>query len=97
MRRFRVTRDAESDLDEIWLHIARDNVDAANDLVEALTTRFPLIAATPQMGRARDELKAGLRSHAVGRYVIYYRQAPGRVSILHVVHGSRDPKRVFKT
>ena len=38
MKRIRVTRDAKRDLDEIWLYIARDNVDAANRLADELTT-----------------------------------------------------------
>ena len=95
MKRVRVTRDAERDLDEIWLHIARDNVDAANHLVDELASRFVLIRSAPGMGRSRDELKPGIRSHSVGSYVIYYRVTRAYVSILHVIHGARDPKRVF--
>lgn len=32
MKSVRVTRDAERDLDQIWIYIARDNMDAANRL-----------------------------------------------------------------
>ncbi len=73
MKRVRVTRDAERDLDQIWIHIARDNIDAASRLVDELTARFVIIGSSPEIGRARDELKSGLRSHPVGNYVIYYR------------------------
>ena len=97
MKRVRVTGDAERDLDEIWLYIARDNVNAANHLVDELTARFILISASPEMGRTRYELRSGVRSHAVGAYIIYYRETRTDVSILHVVHGARDPKRVFKS
>jgi plasmid stabilization system protein ParE len=41
MTRVRVTRDAERDLDEIWLHIAGDSVDAANHFVDELAARCP--------------------------------------------------------
>jgi len=95
MKRVRVTHDAERDLDEICLYIARDNIDAANRFVEELILRFPLLAASPRMGRSRDELKPNLRSHSVGNYVIYYREIHGCVSILRVVHGARDPKRAL--
>jgi toxin ParE1/3/4 len=70
MRRVRVTRDAERDLDEIWYHVACDNLDAANHLVDELTSRFILIGFSPGIGRTRDELRPGLRSHPVGNYVI---------------------------
>jgi toxin ParE1/3/4 len=96
MKRIRVTHDAERDLDEIWLHIAPDNVDAANRLVDELIKRFVLISASPELGRVRDEIRPGLRSHAVNSYVVYYRNTRTNISIMRVVHGARDPKRVFK-
>jgi toxin ParE1/3/4 len=95
MRPIRVTRDAEDDLEQLWRYIARDSVDAANGFLDQLTTRLVVVAASPKMGRMRDELKPGLRSHPVGNYVIYYRETGANISILHIVHGARDPKRVF--
>jgi toxin ParE1/3/4 len=95
MKRVRVTNDADRDLDQTWLYIARDSVDAANQLIDELTSRFPLLGSLPRMGRSREELKPNLRSHAVGNYIIYYRETQRGVSILRVVHGSRDPKRAL--
>ena len=97
MKRVRVSRDAQRDLDEIWLYIARDSADAANRFVDELTARFVLIGGSPEMGRSRDELKLGVRSHPVGSYVIYYRVTRGHICILHVIHGARDPKRAFNS
>ena len=97
MKRLRVTRDAERDLDEIWLHIARDSADAANHFVDELAARFVLIVSSPEMGRSRDEVKPGVRSHPVGSYVIYYRVTRAYISILHIIHGARDPKRAFRS
>jgi toxin ParE1/3/4 len=96
MKRVRVTRDAEHDLDEIWFFIARDNLEAANRMVDEITARFPSIGSHPEMGRSRDEIKFGVRSHPVDNYVIYYRETRTHVSVLHVIHGARDPSRVFK-
>jgi toxin ParE1/3/4 len=97
MKRVRVTCDAERDLDQIWIYIARDNMDGANRLVDELTARFVIIGSSPEMGRTRDELKSGLRSHPVSNYIIYYREMQGYISIVHIIHGARDPKRVFKS
>jgi toxin ParE1/3/4 len=66
MKRVRVTRDAERNLDEIWLYIAYSDVDAANRFIDELISCFPLLGRYPQMGRSRDELKPNLRSHSVG-------------------------------
>jgi len=43
------------------------------------------------MGRRRDhDLRTGLRSFAVGEYVIIYRVEAEDVLILHVMRGSRN-------
>ncbi len=63
----RLSRSAETDLDEIWLHIAQDKVSAADRFIDLLTSKFPRLAATPLMGRARDEIKPGIRSFPVQR------------------------------
>ena len=94
MKRVRVTRDAERDLDEIWLRIARDSADAANHFVDELAARFVFIGPSPEMRRSRDEVKPGVRSHPVGSYVIY-RVARAYIYILHIIHGARDSKRAF--
>jgi toxin ParE1/3/4 len=95
MKRVRVTRDAKRDVDEIWLFVARDSVDAANRLIDEIAHRFFLIGSSPEMGRIRDDLKPGLRSHPVNNYVIYYRETRPHISIVRVVHGARDFKRLF--
>jgi toxin ParE1/3/4 len=42
------------------------------------------------MGRARDDLRPGLRSFAVGQYVIIYAIEDEDVEFLHVFHGRQD-------
>jgi toxin ParE1/3/4 len=42
------------------------------------------------LGRARDDLRAGLRSFPVGQYVIIYAIEDEDVQILHVFHGKQD-------
>lgn len=97
MKRVSVTRDAKRDIDEIWLFVARDSVDAANRLIDEIVHRFFLIGSSPEMGRTRDDLKPGLRRHAVNNYVIYYRETRPNISIVRVVHGARDMKRLFNS
>ena len=47
----------EADLDDIWLHTARESgsVDVATRLIDAITSRFLLLARFPYVGRAREE------------------------------------------
>jgi plasmid stabilization system protein ParE len=90
---------AESDLDDIWIHIARESgsVETATRVVESITERFWLLAQNPFMGRQRDyDLRPGLRSFLADDYVIIHRVVENDVVLIsHVVHGSRDIQALF--
>ena len=68
MSEFRLSREAETELDAIWIRIAResDSIDIATRVVESITERFWLLARYPYMGRRRDDLRPGLRSFTAG-------------------------------
>lgn len=51
----------------------------------------------PFRGRARSELKGGLRSVVADRYVIFYRVTDHAIEIVRVLHGRRDLAAIFKT
>ena len=89
---YRLTRDAEADLDEVWSYIAQESraPDIARHLVESIAERFDLLSVHPRMGRTRSDLRRGLRSHPVGNYIIFYRIVGVDVVILRVLHGRRD-------
>jgi plasmid stabilization system protein ParE len=99
MSEFRVSPEAEAELDGIWIHIARESgsMDIATRVVESITERFWLLARYPYMGRRRDDdLRPGLRSLADDDYVIIHSIVEdGVVLILHVLHGSRDIVALF--
>ena len=90
---FRVAPEAESDLDEIWLYLAREseNPAIATRVVNSITDKFPMLSKFPNMGRNRElDLLGKRRSFPVDRYVIFHRVKSGHVQILRVLHGSRD-------
>ncbi|MGA2713435.1 MAG: type II toxin-antitoxin system RelE/ParE family toxin [Bryobacteraceae bacterium] len=99
MGEFRLSPEAEAELDGIWIHIARESgsLDVATRVVESIVERFWLLARNPYIGRRRDEdLHPGLRSFTVGDYVIIHRIVEDdAVLILHVVHGNREIAALF--
>lgn len=99
MSGFRLSPEAEAELDAIWIRIARESgsIDIATRVVEGITERFWLLARCPYMGRRRDhDLRPGLRSFAADDYVIIHRIIEDEaVLILHVAHGSRDIVALF--
>jgi toxin ParE1/3/4 len=87
----RLAPQARAELSNIWAYIAKEagNVAAADSVIDAITERF-LLSQYPRIGRARDDLRSGLRSFAVGQYVIVYAIEDEDMEILHVFHVRQD-------
>jgi toxin ParE1/3/4 len=87
-----LTRRAANDIDDIWRYIAAESqrTSVADRLVDAITQRFFILARNKQLGRARDDLRPGLRSFPAGAYIILYRVQNADVLIIRVVHSRRD-------
>jgi toxin ParE1/3/4 len=95
----RLAPEAETELDDIWYYLARESgsIEIADRVIESITHRFLFLANHPHLGRRRDEdLRPGLRSFAVGEYVILYRVEGEDVLILHVLRGNRDIEALFR-
>lgn len=94
MPAYRIAAAARRDLAEIREYIARDNAESADRWISTVVGRFPMLAKTPYVGRSRDEVRQGLRSFAVGEYVIFYLARKAGIEIVRVVHGRRRLERL---
>ena len=96
--RYRVSRNAEQDLDEIFLYWAkRAGLKVADRLMDSITDRFWLLGEHPDAGRSSEDIAAGVRCFPAGKYLIYYRQTRRVTDILHIFHGAQDQKMAFRT
>jgi toxin ParE1/3/4 len=86
---------AAADILDIWDHIAEDSIEQADRWVDKLDEKFELIATQPLMGRAREELAAGLRGFPFGRYVIFYTSLEDGIDVVRVLHSARDIDSAF--
>jgi toxin ParE1/3/4 len=89
---------ANADLDDIWYYTATvsGSIEIADQLIDSITSRFATCARYPHIGRDRSlELRAGLRTFPVDRYVIIYRIDGEGVLILRVIRGNRDITSLF--
>jgi plasmid stabilization system protein ParE len=87
----RLSAQSERELEHIGDWIARDNPARAVTFIEEIQRacieladfpeRFPLVARYESQG---------VRHRAMGNYLIFYRVEPGKVVILHVLHGATD-------
>jgi toxin ParE1/3/4 len=95
--RYLLGRRASRDLDEIVRYIAKDGPAAAERWLESIFVRFDELAATPFVGRRRDDLGSGHRSIVFGQYVIVYTVQKSVVRVAHIIHGKRDLGAVLES
>jgi toxin ParE1/3/4 len=96
--RYRVTKLAKRDLDEIFLYWARRaSLEVADRVTDSIVDRFWLLGEHPDAGRRSEDIAAGVKCFPAGKYLIYYRNTRQGTDILHVFHGTRDQLTVFKT
>lgn len=95
--RYRVTSQAEKELDEIYLYWAeRASIEAAERLIDGIVDRFWLLGEYPEAGRPSEESGTGTRCFPAGKYLIYYRVTRRGTDILHIFHGARDQLEALK-
>ena len=99
MPAYRVSEQAQADLDGIWLYVAQDisSIDIASALVESISARFWRLACQPYMGRSREmDLGPSLRSFPAGNYTIFSEIEQNKhVYILRVIDSRRDIPTLF--
>jgi toxin ParE1/3/4 len=98
MKRIRISRHAERDLDNIWHYIAADanSIDVADRVIDSIVRHFALLARQPHAGRSREDIDPGVRSFPSGNYLIYYRESRSHVVISRILHGKRDQGGAWK-
>jgi toxin ParE1/3/4 len=97
MRKLLIRPKARQDLLEIWHHIADDSVDAANRVGERLDSAIQGLREMPGKGHQRADVSGSkYRFWSVYSYVVAYRYDDAALTIVRVVHGKRDFRKLFK-
>jgi toxin ParE1/3/4 len=95
---YRISEDAEPDLDEIFLYWAnRASLEAADRIIDRITERFWLLGEHPNAGKLAGNIAPGVKCFPAGKYLIYYRSTRRGTDILHIFHGARDQRGAHKT
>lgn len=94
--RLRISEPAREDLLEIWQHVSPNNAEAAERLMQSFKETFEKLLAFPNLGRERPELAIGIRSFAVGKYIILYQPTDDVLEIVRVRHGATKLDELFE-
>jgi len=92
---------ADQDIDNAFLYIARDNLDAAIRFLVAVRADARRLAEMPGMGATREFENPQIRGvkfwpvAGFRNYLIFYRPTADGIEALRVIHGARDIDRQF--
>jgi toxin ParE1/3/4 len=87
---------AETDLEEIAAHIAKDNARAAVRVLIAIHAKCELISRLPTAYALREDISPGFRRANQHPYAILFSVIDGNtVHIERVLHGARDLPSLF--
>jgi len=96
-----VSRDAEEDSTAIFSRIAADNLEAADRFLHALDRELQLLSRLPGMGRKRTFRHPTLRDlrsvpvTGFRNYLIFYHVRQDEVTVLRILHGARNLRKVL--
>jgi plasmid stabilization system protein ParE len=97
MRKLLVQPLARQDLFEIWHRIAADSISSANRVSAKLARAIRDLLDMPGKGHIRSDVKdPGYRFWSVYSFVIAYRFNEKTLTIVRVLHGHRDFRRLFR-
>ena len=81
---------AKRDLEEIEDWLAQSSPFRAVSFIDGLALALDGLADMPLLGRARPEVRTGLRSIVHKPYVVFYLPTGPGITVLRVIHGARD-------
>jgi toxin ParE1/3/4 len=97
VRRRAVTKKprAKADLLEHYVFIAEENLEAADQFLEAAEAAFRKLAAMPGMGRRWRSDEARIDAIRVWpipgwTYLVFYRPTDTGIEVIRILHGARD-------
>jgi toxin ParE1/3/4 len=99
MSHYRLSRQADRDLDAIADYIADFNPAAAYDVLDKLHDTFAFLASNPEVGTLREDLRPSLRVFTPERpahnYVVFFQPRADGMEVITVIHGARDWESMF--
>lgn len=88
--------EAEQDLFDIWRHVwTAASASVADKQLHEIAGQTKTLSKFPEYGKVRDDVRHGLRSARVNRYVIFYRVTGDVIEVVRVLDERRDVQTIF--
>ena len=87
MRKLRLSRDADRDIEKIFDYgVERFGEAVAGKYRDGIKAAFTSLLAFPFSGRARGDIRQGVRSRAYESHIVFYTVDDASVLIIRVLH-----------
>ena len=97
MTRYRLSREARNDLDDILDYLDTQSQAASSRVESQLIESFKFLAENPSAGHLRQDLTdIALRFWPVGKYLIVYIPQTRPLKIAAILHGARDIENILQ-
>lgn len=88
--------EALDDIDHLWdYYVHAAGHVTADKILRDVAKTVAVIDDFPLAGRARDEIRAGLRSLAAAPQIVFYRLKDDQPEIVRVLDGRQDIEEIF--
>ena len=91
-----VSDEADNDLMQIFSYLNQQSSQATPSILEAINSCFVNLTSFPLRGSPRPDLGRDVRCAIVSPYLVLYAARRDHVTILRVLHGSRDIEAEFR-
>jgi toxin ParE1/3/4 len=91
-----VSDEADDDLMQIFSYLNQQSPQATQSILDAIDRCFVNLTSFPLRGSPRPDLGRDVRSAIVSPYLVLYAARRDHVTILRVLHGSRDIEAEFR-
>jgi plasmid stabilization system protein ParE len=96
VRRIEFTPEARRDLTELWEFITRDNLAAVDRAIASIEDALQDLVRMPGIGHTRSDVsELHHRFWRVGSYLIVYRFDVQALTVVRIIHGARDVRRLL--
>lgn len=97
MSHYDLTARAAADLREIGRYTKKKwGIEHARHYRDELEIALQKLCLTPEIGRQRDAIAPGVRSHGVAAHIAFYVQRKGGITILRLLHPRMDVDAAFE-
>ena len=88
---YKLTLAAKNDIKDIWQYtVEKWGEQQAEKYIGQLEKKFKDLVKTPNLGRARSDIRNGYRSLPEGKHIIFYRGADHLIEIIGIPHANMD-------